>query len=158
MEKFDVIVVGLGAMGSAAMYQLAKRGSRVLGIDQFSPPHTRGSTHGETRITRQAIGEGEEYVPLVLRSNEIWREIERETGEILFTANGGLIIGDLQATNGNHGSKNFLLQTIAAAKVHGIAHEILDCDALKRRFPQFHFKGNETGYYEPGAGFLRPVR
>ena len=76
----DVIVVGLGAMGSASLYQLARRGARVLGIDRFHPPHDHGSSHGESRITRQAIGEGEEYVPFVLRSHEIWRELEADTG------------------------------------------------------------------------------
>jgi sarcosine oxidase len=72
---FDTIVLGLGAMGSATVYQLAKRGNRVLGLDRFSPPHARGSTHGESRITRQAIGEGEHYTPLSLRSYELWRQI-----------------------------------------------------------------------------------
>ena len=81
VKKFDTIVCGLGAMGSAAVYQLAKRGNKVLGLDRFSPPHANGSSHGESRIIRQAIGEGEEYVPLVLRSYELWREIENETGK-----------------------------------------------------------------------------
>ena len=76
----DVLVIGLGAMGSATTYQLAKRGAKVIGIDQFSPPHAHGSTHGETRITRQGIGEGRQFVPLARRSHELWREIERETG------------------------------------------------------------------------------
>src|SRR5215469_5846678 len=92
MAKYDVIVLGLGATGSAALYQLAKRGARVLGLDRHAPPHPFGSTHGDTRITRLAIGEGAHYTPLALRSHEIWREIERETGETLLTANGALII------------------------------------------------------------------
>jgi sarcosine oxidase len=87
----DVIVVGLGAMGSASLYQLARGGARLIGIDRFRPPHDRGSSHGESRITRQAIGEGEEYVPFVLRSHEIWRELEAETGESLLFR--GLILG-----------------------------------------------------------------
>ena len=78
VNKFDTIVCGLGAMGSAAVYQLAKRGNKVLGLDRFSPPHGSGSSHGESRIIRQAIGEGEEYVPLVLRSYELWREIVKK--------------------------------------------------------------------------------
>ena len=77
-------------MGSAAVYQLAKRAKKVLGLDQFSPPHDNGSSHGESRIIRQAIGEGEEYVPLVLRSYELWREIEKATGWELLTITGGL--------------------------------------------------------------------
>src|SRR5580704_10300798 len=92
MPDFDVIVLGLGAMGSAALYQLAKRGVRVLGIDRFSPPHDRGSSHGDTRITRLAIGEGAHYTPLVKRTHEIWREIEREAGADLLTQCGGLVI------------------------------------------------------------------
>ena len=77
----DVAVVGLGAMGSAALYQLARRGVTAIGIDRFAPPHDRGSTHGETRITREAIGEGAEYVPFVRESHRIWRELEAATGE-----------------------------------------------------------------------------
>ena len=76
MRNADVIVVGLGAMGSAASWQLAARGVSVIGIDQYAPPHAWGSTHGDTRITRLAIGEGREYVPLARRSHELWREIE----------------------------------------------------------------------------------
>ncbi|HPU15317.1 MAG TPA: FAD-dependent oxidoreductase, partial [Polymorphobacter sp.] len=72
--------MGLGAMGAATLYQLAKRGVRAIGFDRFTPPHAFGSSHGETRITRQAIGEGAGYVPLVLRSHEIWDELEAATG------------------------------------------------------------------------------
>ena len=80
VKSYDVIVLGLGAMGSAAVYQLATRGVRVLGIDRFSPPHAAGSTHGDTRITRQAIGEGHAYTPLALRSHIIWRAWKRRPG------------------------------------------------------------------------------
>ena len=81
MPRYDVAVVGLGAFGSAATYQLAKRGAKVLGIDRFSPPHPLGSSHGETRVTRMAIGEGSEYVPLALRSRLLWKQIEKESRE-----------------------------------------------------------------------------
>src|SRR2546430_17055016 len=94
VQQYDVIVVGLGAMGSAALYQLAKRGKKVLGIDQFSPPHSYGSSHAGSRIIRQAIGEGTEYVPVVLRSYEIWREIEEAVGRELLIISGGLILSD----------------------------------------------------------------
>src|SRR5438105_4847466 len=94
MKKFQTIVLGLGAMGSAATYQLAKRGAAVLGVDQLSPPHAQGSTHGDTRITRLAIGEGAHYTPLALRSHEIWREIEQQSGKSLLTITGGLIISN----------------------------------------------------------------
>src|SRR5437870_13262985 len=89
VNKFDTILCGLGAMGSAAVYQLAKRGNKVLGLDRFSPPYANGSSHGESRIIRQAIGEGEDYVPLVLRSYELWREIEKTTGKELMKITNG---------------------------------------------------------------------
>src|ERR1051325_5899686 len=108
MESFDTIVVGLGAMGSASVYQLAKRHNRVLGIDQFSVPHDYGSTHGESRIIRQAIGEGEQYVPLVLRSYELWRALEKETGNELLTITGGLTLQNPRSEAVMHGRRNFL--------------------------------------------------
>jgi sarcosine oxidase len=156
---YDAIIVGLGAMGSAAAYQLAKRGAKVLGLDRFTPPHDQGSSHGETRITRQAIGEGEEYVPLALRSYEIWREIEAETGleaGALLTITGGLIMARAGAQQSLHGNGNFLAQTIHCAQKYGIAHEELSADDISRRFPQFAMAGDESGYYEEQAGFLRP--
>ena len=153
---FDVIVLGLGAMGSASVYQLAKKGRRVLGIDQFSPPHTMGSTHGDSRITRQAIGEGEEYVPLALRSYELWREIEAATGNSLLEETGGLIMDSPSAGSTLHGCSRFLDTTVAAAKKFGIAHSLLDTNQIRSRFPQFQLKGDEQGYYEPAMGFLRP--
>jgi len=84
LSAFDVIVLGLGAAGSAAAYQLAKRGVRVLGLDRHAPPHDHGSSHGDTRITRCAIGEGAHYTPLALRSHAIWREIERRDALVEF--------------------------------------------------------------------------
>src|SRR5258708_28483055 len=83
MTSFDVVVLGLGAAGSAAAWQLARRGARVLGIDRFSPPHALGSSHGDTRITRLAIGEGAQYTPLAPPSHEIWSEIEALTRHAL---------------------------------------------------------------------------
>jgi sarcosine oxidase len=151
----DVIVVGLGAMGSAALHQLACRGINVTGIDRFAPPHDRGSSHGESRITRQAIGEGEEYVPFALRSHEIWRELEADTGRSLFSPIGGLIIGR-RTDSGIHGHADFIGRTIAAAKRFRIEHEVLTPSEVTKRFPQFQLAGDETCYYEPGAGFLRP--
>ena len=153
--NFETIVIGLGAMGSASVYQLSKKGNKVLGIDQFAPPHGLGSTHGDTRITRQAIGEGEEYVPLSLRSYEIWDELERKTGQRLLTITGGLIVGDNRAEF-LHGNNKFLQTTIETAKKFNISHSVLSADELKERFPQFRIKDTYTGYYEDRAGFLRP--
>jgi sarcosine oxidase len=154
----DVIVVGLGAMGSASLYQLARRGARVIGLDRFRPPHDRGSSHGESRITRQAIGEGEEYVPFVLRSHDIWRELEAETGEQLLFQVGGLILARASASGRHHGQEDFVARTIDAARHHHIAHEVLRAGQIRDRFPRFLLAGDEIGYYEPGAGFLRPER
>lgn len=155
---FDAIVVGLGAMGSAALYQLSKQTPHVLGLDQFTPPHTQGSTHGETRITRQAIGEGAHFVPLALRSYQIWRELEEKTGEHLLTMTGGLFVGQAHSDAHMHHKPGWLRTTIQAAESFGIAHRILDTTTLRREFPQFQFRANDLGYYEHEAGFLNPER
>lgn len=152
--NYDTIVLGLGAMGSAAVYQLAKRGNRVLGLDRFVPPHAQGSSHGETRVTRQAIGEGEQYSPLSLRSYELWREIERETGRSVLSVTGGLIISSPHQKG--HNVANFFANTLGAARKFQIRHEILDAPAIRRRFPQFRVQDQEVGYFEFNAGFLRP--
>lgn len=151
----EVIVIGLGAVGSAAAYQLAKRGARVLGIDRHSPPHAMGSSHGDTRITRLAIGEGARYTPLVLRANEIWREVESQTGEDLRVVTGMLIVSSDRRRATTHVA-NFFENTLEAAGRFGIAHEVLGADAIRKRFPRFAVRDNEVGYYEPGAGYLRP--
>jgi len=154
-EKYDVIVAGMGAAGSSAVYQLARRGSKVLGIDQFEPPHTLGSTHGETRITRQAIGEGDHYTPLSLRSYEIFRSIEKEVGEKLLLITGGLMISSAESTGVNQVS-NFFETTLAAAKKYAIPHEVLSAEQIRIRFPQFSVENNEMGYYEFESGILKP--
>src|SRR5437764_12735267 len=155
MKTFDVAVLGLGAIGSATVYQLAKRKARVLGIDRYAPPHTLGSTHGDTRITREAIGEGEHLTPLARRSHELWRDIENETGTHLLATPGLLTISGPARTSFTH-VNNFLANTIAAARKHGIPHEILDAPAIRSRYPQFRLRDDEMGYFEPGAGFVRP--
>ncbi len=153
--KFQTIVLGLGAMGSATLRHLAKRGGKVLGLDRYSPPHTFGSSHGDTRITRLAIGEGEQYSPLALRSFALWREIERETGRQLLTVTGGLIISS-PATAGHNNVADFFGNTLRAAKKYGIAHDVLDARQIRNRFPQFNVRDDEIGYWEKNAGFLRP--
>jgi sarcosine oxidase len=155
LKRYDVIVLGLGAAGSATLYQLAKRGARVLGIDQFSPPHKFGSTHGDTRVTRLAIGEGAHYTPLAVRSHQIWRELEAATGATLLTENGGLILSSVRDERQFHGAA-FFSTTVEAARRHGIAHELLDAAEIRRRFPQFEIDVHTRGYFEPSAGFVRP--
>lgn len=142
-------------MGSATVYQLARRGHSVLGIDQYASPHAYGSSHGETRITRQAIGEGEHYSPFAIRSHQLWREIEREAGVRLLTLTGGLIISSERADTTIH-VPAFLATTLAAARRFGIPHEVLTAPDIRRRFPAFGVRDDETGYFEPGAGYLRP--
>ena len=156
--SFDAIVVGLGAMGSASAWQLARRGARVLGIDAHEPPHDRGSHCGESRITRKAIGEGVAYVPLALRSYEIWREIESASppnGERLLNVTGGLWISSPRRQAEIHVA-DFFDRTVSAALRFGIAHEVLDAGSIRKRFPAFNVRDDESGYYEPDAGFLRP--
>ncbi len=154
-KSFDTIVAGLGAVGSATAYQLAKRGSRVLGIDRFSPPHAHGSSHGETRITRLAIGEGAHYTPLAMRSHEIWREVEQATESELLVQTGGLILSG-QTTMAAMHVEGFFDNTVRAARKHAIPHELMDAASIRQRFPAFNVHDNEVGYYEPSAGYLRP--
>ena len=153
-EQYNSIILGLGAMGSASVYQLAKRGARVLGIDQFSPPHIMGSTHGDTRITRQAIGEGTHYTPISLRSYELFREIERETGADLLTITGGLMISSPAAASIH--VAGFFENTLSAARKFNIKHDVLNASQIRSRFPQFKVQDNENAYFEYDAGFLRP--
>jgi len=155
-NSWDVIVVGVGAVGSAALYQLVRRGVKVLGIDRFSPPHNRGSSHGETRITRLALGEGAEYFQFARRSHEIWRELESATGRTLLRQVGGLVFGRADAFGATHGAEDFLRTTIEVARAHGLSHEVLEGEELRRRFPQFHWRGDERGCLEHGAGYVHP--
>jgi sarcosine oxidase len=152
----DVIVAGLGAVGSAALYQLARRGVKALGLDRFQPPHDRGSSHGDTRITRLALGEGPQYVQFARRSHEIWRELEATTGRTLLREVGGLVFGSTSAHGQAHGSQDFLQTTIDVAREHGIPHEVLDIQSLRQRFPQFRFRDDERGCFERTAGFVHP--
>src|SRR4051812_39198912 len=154
--RYDVVVAGLGAMGSAATYQLAKAGVRVLGLDRYEPPHDLGSTHGDTRITRVAVGEGLAYVPLVRRSHELWRDLEQQAGVKILSQCGGLVMAPPGGTFAMHGSESFLERTVEAAEACDVEHELLGTDELAARFPQFALAGKEQGCLEPGAGFVRP--
>ena len=147
---YNVIVAGLGGMGSAAAYHLARRGKRVLGLERHAPAHDRGSSHGESRIIRQAYFEGAEYVPLLFRAYDLWEDLERKTGEDLMTLCGGLFIGpeDRELVSGS----------VASADAHGLPYEILDSSELKRRFPLFEPGPDTVGLFEKRAGFVRPER
>ena len=155
MKHYDVIVVGLGAMGSAALYQLSKKTTNVLGIDMYDPPHSFGSSFGGTRMTRTANGEGEAYTKLALRANEIWKELEAVTGASLLHQNGGLIIREETSEEESfHGKSDFFGRTVEMAKKYNIRHDILNASDIHARFPQFTLTGTETAYYEYDAGYL----
>lgn len=154
----DIAVVGLGAMGAATLYQLASRGIDVVGIDRHAPPHALGSSHGETRITRCGVGEGQAYVPLVLASHRIWRQLEAETGESLLEQCGCLIMSSRGGSAVHHGKADFAAHTIASARAFDIRHELLDGDEIARRFPQLERIEDAEAYFEPGGGFVRPER
>lgn len=154
-RDYEVIVLGLGAYGASVACQLARRGLRVLGLDRFAPPHVYGSSHGETRITRLAIGEDERLTPFAIRSHALWRQIEREAAVRLLTVTGGLIISSPEVTSVNH-VPGLYCRTLEAAVKHGIRHEVLTSAAIRRLFPPFLVKDGEMGYYEPEAGYLRP--
>ncbi len=145
---FDVIVVGVGAMGAAACWEFAKRGVRVLGLEQFDIPHNRGSSHGYSRMTRMAYCEHPDYVPLLRRSNSLWRELEQESGESILHLVGGLYMGPL--------SGDLVGGSQRSAQQHGLAHELLDHRTLAQRHPQFVLPEDWVGLHEPQAGFLLP--
>lgn len=155
---YDVAVVGLGAMGAAALYQSAKLGASTIGIDRFVPPHTNGSSHGGSRVTREAVGEGPAYVPLAQRSHRILEELERETGEPLLIKSGTLIVGSpMLGATPLHGAQDFLESSIKMAEQFNIPHEILDAAALRQRYPEFKaFRDTDRGYLEPNSGYMRP--
>jgi sarcosine oxidase len=146
--EYDVIVVGLGGMGSAAAYHLAKRGLRVLGIEQFSPAHTFGSSHGGSRIVRKAYFEGPAYVPLLVRSYQLWDELSAAFGEQLFVRCGALMMGDRHSP--------VVAGALASAQQWGLSHELLDATELRRRFPQFRLPDDQWAFYEADAGYARP--
>ena len=145
-HSFDAIVLGVGGMGSAACFELARRGRRVLGLEQFPLVHDRGSSHGHTRIIRTAYAEGPAYVPLVRRAFEKWHELEQITGRHLLTECACLNVG---APGSEH-----VAGVRASVREHNLAAEELSGDAINRRFPAFNFPPEYTGIVEQAAGFL----
>ncbi len=144
--NYDAIVVGLGAMGSAALYQLARRKLRVLGIERFEPGHERGSSHGRTRIIRQGYFEHPSYVPLVQRAYSLWRELERASGRKLLTITG---IAEIGRPDG------VLVQgTLAASREHGLPHQVLSANDLMRLYPAFRLPQDYVAVVQPDGGFV----
>jgi len=144
----DVIVAGLGAHGSSAAYRLAARGASVLGFERFARGHTLGSSGGLSRIIRLSYYEHPDYVPLLRRAWDLWRELERESGETLLNETGGLYAGD---PNGE-----LVSGALKSARMHNLEHELLDAAALRRRYPLFEWPDGWQGLFERQAGWLAP--
>src|SRR3954470_14441684 len=140
-QTFDVIIVGLGAMGSATAYHLASAGVKVLGLEQFDIPHALGSSHGQSRMIRLAYYEHPDYVPLLRRAYELWDELEAQSGQKLLFRTGGVYLGPPDG--------GLIGGSLAAAKLHGLAHEVLSPAALKERLPQFRIPDNWLAVHEP---------
>ena len=147
-RHYNAIVVGLGAMGSATLCHLAQRDWRVLGLEQFSPGHALGSSHGDSRIIRETYFEHPLYVPLVQRARDLWWELEERSGVSLMTIPGGIMIGppDGMVVSG----------TLRSAIEHDLPHEVLTPGETEARFPAFHLADDLVAVFDPRAGYLDP--
>jgi len=145
-ERATVIVIGLGIMGSATAWALARRGVRVVGLEQYAPFHALGSSHGKTRIIREAYFESPEYVPLVQRAYELWDELGERTGRRLLRVTGGVSIGRLDSP--------FIVGARESAQRHGLAHELLDAQEARKRFPVLALPDDFVALVEGRAGIL----
>jgi sarcosine oxidase len=147
---FDTIVVGIGGMGSAAAWQLARRGQRVLGLERIDIPHAMGSSHGVTRIIRLPYYESPDYLPLLRRAYELWRDIEAIAGEQLLTITGSIDAGPEAGP---------LFQgALASARLHGLPHEVLNGAAVNERFPAYRLPARHRALYQPDGGFIASER
>jgi sarcosine oxidase len=148
--RYDTIVAGVGGMGSAAVYHLARRGQRVLGLERFDIPHELGSSHGLTRIIRLAYYEHPSYVPLLRRAYELWRELQRRAGERLLYVTGSIDAGP-PGSAVFEGSRR-------SCELHGLPHEVLSGAELRRRFPGYGLPDELLALFQPDGGFLLPER
>ena len=139
-------ILGLGVMGSAAAWALARRGVKVVGFERFAPAHDRGSSHGLTRVIRKAYFEHPAYVPLVLRAYELWAELEKETGRALYAKTGALMIGRLDSP--------IVRGSLESARTRGLPHRMLSTSDLRRRLPFMRFRDDEVALEEFDAGVL----
>lgn len=148
MSSFDVIVVGVGTMGSAACWQLAERGLRVLGLERFDIPHAMGAHHGHSRMFRLAYSEHPDYVPLLRRSLTLWEELNERSELRPFLQTGGLYAGrpDCETVRGS----------LEAARLHDLPHRAMDASEISAEFPQFRLPGEYVGMFEPNAGLVVP--
>jgi sarcosine oxidase len=150
VSRYDAIVVGVGGMGSAALWQLARRGLKVLGLERFDVPHEMGSSHGVTRIIRLAYYEHPSYVPLLKRAYELWRELQAAAGEQLLYVTGGLDCGP-PASEVIEGSK-------LSCDLHGLVYEVLDAAEIARRWSGYRLPHGHLAVFQPDGGFLLPER
>ena len=149
-EPVDVIVVGVGGLGSAALFHLARSGLRVLGIERFEVPNEHGSSHGVTRIIRHAYYEHPSYVPLLSRAYELWRELETLAGEQLLHITGSVDAGP---------PDSFVFQgSLRSCLEHGLRHEVIDAAEVSRRFPGYRLPAESMAVFQPDGGFLLPER
>lgn len=146
----ETIVIGLGAVGSAALYHLTEMGVRAQGIDRFAPPHTMGSTHGGSRIIRKAYAEGRRYLPLLNRAYTLWQQLQEQWDESLYELCGGLNIG--RPGNG------LVERARRSAEVMGSAHDLMSAEDARRAWPAFHFPEDCAVLFDAEAGYIRPER
>ena len=149
-KRYEVIVIGVGGMGSAAAYHLASRGVDTLGIERFDIPHNRGSSHGVTRIIRRGQYEDSEYVPLADRSYELWRELESITGRNLLHVTGGIDAGPADG--------DVFPSSRDSCREHDIDHELLSGTEVNNRFPGYDIPADHQAVYQPESGFLVPEK
>ena len=149
-KPFDVIVVGVGGIGSAALFHLARSGLRVLGIERFGVPNEQGSSHGVTRIIRLAYYEDPSYVPLLSRAYELWRELETVAGERLLHITGSVDAGP---------PDSFVFEgSVRSCVEHALEHEVIDAAEVNRRFPGYRLPAESMAVFQPEGGFLLPER
>ena len=148
MKHYDVIVAGVGGMGSSITYHLAKQGLKTLALERFELNHANGSSHGETRGMRTAYYEHPGYLPLINRALQLWNDLQKTTDKPIIKMTGGVAIGRPDGT--------LVGGQIAAAKKHGFSHEVLSPREANERFHCFHLSKDELCFYTPGSGMLWP--
>lgn len=147
---YDVIVVGVGGMGSAAAWQLARRGRRVLGLERFDIPHAMGSSHGVSRIIRLPYYESPHYVPLLRRAYALWRELEAASGRELLVVTGSIDAGPADGALFNG--------ALASARLHGLPHTVMDAAQVNARFPAYRLPPGARAVFQAEGGFLASER
>lgn len=150
VQHYDAIVIGVGGMGSAALYHLAKRGKKVLGLERYDIPHQMGSSHGLTRIIRLAYYEHPSYVPLLRRSYELWRSLEQEAGEQLLHLTGSVDAGPA--------GSDVVQGALKACQLHQIPHQMLTSSELSARYPGYALPAGHQALFQPEGGFLLSER